>query len=87
MRIAIAFPLLFLAGCNVSKDDGNGTTTVSFDQNEAANAAGAVVNEAQDIGGAIANDVKEGADKVGNTIEKHDADNHSEHSEMNHNAS
>ena len=64
MRIAIALPILLLAACNVSKDDGNGTTTVSFDQNKAEETLGTVSNGAQAAGGAIINDVKEAGDTV-----------------------
>jgi hypothetical protein len=66
MRTAIvAIPLLLLAAaCNVSKDDGNGTTTVSFDQNQAEETLGTVSNQAQTVGGEIVNDVKEAGDTV-----------------------
>ena len=64
MRIAIALPFMLLAACNVSKDDGNGTTTVSFDQNKAEETLGTVSNEAQAAGGAIVNDVKQAGDTV-----------------------
>jgi hypothetical protein len=65
MRTAIiAIPLLVLAACNVSKDDGNGTTTVSFDQNQAEATLDTVGNQAQAVGGEIVNDVKEAGDTV-----------------------
>jgi hypothetical protein len=74
MRIAIALPLFLLAACNVSKDDGNGTTTVSFDQNAAENTLDTVGDQAQNIGGEIVNDVKETADKVDNKVGDVDVD-------------
>ncbi|MEO6361525.1 MAG: hypothetical protein ABIO43_13285 [Sphingomicrobium sp.] len=73
MRIAIALPLLLMAACNVSKD-GNGTTTVEYDQNTAESALDTAGNKAAQIGGAIVDDVEESADKVGNKIGDVDVD-------------
>ena len=73
MRIAIALPLLLLAGCNVSQD-GNGTTTVEYDQNTAEGALETAGNHAEQIGGAIVNDVGEAADKVSNKVGDVDVD-------------
>ena len=45
MRIAIALPLLLALGaCNVSRDEGNDSVTVQYDQNTAENAAADVGN-------------------------------------------
>ena len=39
-------PLLFAAACNVTKDPGNDSTTVSIDQNKIENGADVLLNEA-----------------------------------------
>ena len=70
MRIALAIPLVLLAGaCNVSKE-GN-AVTVQYDQNTAQNTVADIGNTAQNIGADIANDVQKTGDKiekkVGNT--------------------
>ena len=73
-RIALTIPMIAaLAACQVS-NDGNGTTTVEYNQDVAENAAADVSNTAQDIGGAIANDVSESADKVQNKVGDVDVD-------------
>ena len=73
-RIALTIPALAaLAACQVS-NDGNGTTTVEYNQDVAENAAADVSNTAQNIGGAIANDVSETADKVENKVGDVDVD-------------
>lgn len=66
MRIALAIPLLLLAGCNVSKD-GN-AVTVQYDQNKAEQTAAVVSNTAQNIGGEIANDVQKTGAKIENKV-------------------
>lgn len=72
MRIALAaIPLLLLGACQVSKDDNNGTASVTYNGDVAANAANDVGAKATTIAGEIGNNVKtEGAklkDKVDNT--------------------
>lgn len=74
MRILIVTPLLLLGACNVDRDAGNDTTTVSFDESAAANAAEDVGQAAENIGGAIANDVERTADKVSNEVGDVDVD-------------
>jgi hypothetical protein len=74
MRILIAVPLLVLGACNVDRDAGNGTTTVSFDESAAANTAEDVGAAAENIGGVIANDVEKTADKVQNKVGDVDVD-------------
>ena len=74
MRILIAVPLLMLGACNVDRDSGNGTTTVSFDESAAANTAEDVGAAAENIGEAIANDVERTADKVQNKVGDVDVD-------------
>ena len=76
MRAAIILPLatLALAGCQVSTDDANDSTTVQYNQDLAENVAGDVSNTAQDVGGIIANDVKEAADAVQNEVGDVDVD-------------
>jgi hypothetical protein len=74
MRILLAVPLLLLGACNVDRDAGNDTTTVSFDESAAANAADDVGDAAQNIGSAIATDVEQTADKVQNEVGDVDVD-------------
>jgi hypothetical protein len=69
MRIAIAVPLGLavigsLAACQVSKDDANGTTSVTYNSDVAQNAAADIGNTAQNIAADIGNDVKNTSDKV-----------------------
>ncbi len=69
MRSAIALvPLILLGACQVSKDNGNGTVSVTYNSDEAANVAADVGNTAQNIAGDIGNDVKNTGDKVENKI-------------------
>ena len=74
MRTLFAVPLLVLGACNVDRDAGNDTTTVSFDESAAANAADDVGDAAQNIGSAIATDVEQTADKVQNEVGDVDVD-------------
>ena len=73
MRILFAVPLLLLGACQVSKDDNN-STTVSFNQDVAENAAADAGNFAENVGGMIANDVDKTADKVQNEVGDVDVD-------------
>ena len=66
MRIFFAVPLLMLGACQVTKDDNS--TTVSFNEDVAENAAADAGNFAENVGGMIANDVDETADKVQNEV-------------------
>ena len=68
MRIALAaIPLLLLGACQVTKDDQNGTTSVTYNSDVAENAAADVGNTAQNIAADIGNDVKKTGDKIQNT--------------------
>ena len=65
MRIALAIPVLAalvfgLAACQVSKDDANGTTSVTYNSDVAENAAADIGNDVQKTGDKIEN-------KVGNS--------------------
>ena len=66
MRILLAVPLLVLGACQVSKDENS--TTVSFNEDVAENAAADAGNFAENVGGMIANDVEQTADKVQNKV-------------------
>ena len=67
MRIAFAaIPLLLLGACQVTKDDQNGTTSVTYNSDVAENAAADVGNTAQNIAADIGNE----ADNLGNKIDK-----------------
>ncbi len=74
MRILMAAPLLLLAACNVDRDAGNDTTTVSFNEEVAANTLEDVGNTAENIGGAIANEAEQTAAKVENKVGDVDVD-------------
>lgn len=73
MRIAIAATAslglaLALGACQVSKDDANGTTSVTYNSDLAQNAAADVGNTASNIAADIGNDVKNTGDKIDNKI-------------------
>lgn len=72
MRILFAVPLLLLGACQVSKDDNS--TTVSFNEDVAANAADDVGNAVEQAGGVIANEAGRAADKVQNEVGDVDLD-------------
>jgi hypothetical protein len=75
MRIAIAaVPLLLLGACQVSKDDNNGTMSVTYNSDVAENAAADVGNTAQNIANDIGSDVKNTSDKVQNKVGDKDVD-------------
>ncbi len=69
MRIAFAaIPLLLLGACQVSKDDNNGTTSITYNSDVAENAAADVGNTAQNIAADIGNDVQKTGDKIQNKV-------------------
>ena len=75
MRIALAaIPLLMLGACQVSKDDTNGTTSVTYNSDVAENAAADVGNTAQNIAADIGNDIQKTGDKIENKVGDKDVD-------------
>lgn len=68
MRIALAIPLLLLGACQVSKDDNNGTMSVTYNSDVAENAAADVGNTAQNIAADIGNDIQKTGDKIENRV-------------------
>jgi hypothetical protein len=69
MRLLIAIPaVLALGACQVSKDDANGTTSVTYNSDVAQNAAADVGNTASNIAADIGNDVKATGDKIDNKV-------------------
>jgi len=74
MRLLIAAPLLLLCACNVDRDAGNETTTLSFNEAVAENTLEDVGQTAENIGGAIANEAERTADKVENKVGDVDVD-------------
>ena len=72
MRILFAVPLLLLGACQVSKDDNS--TTLSFNEDVAANAADDVGNAVEEAGDVIANEAGQAADKVQNEVGDVDVD-------------
>ena len=76
MRTAIVLTMttLALAGCQVSTDDANDSTTVQYNQDLAENVAADVSNQAGAIAGHIANDVQEAGETVQNEVGDVDVD-------------
>jgi hypothetical protein len=68
MRIALAIPLLLLGACQVSKDENNGTTSVTYNSDVAENAAADVGNTVGNIASDIGNDVKNTGEKIENKV-------------------
>jgi hypothetical protein len=68
MRIPLAIPLLLLGACQVSKDNANGTTSVTYNSDVAENAAADVGNTLQNVAGDISNDVSNESAKVQNKV-------------------
>ena len=87
MRIALAIPLLLLGACQVSKDDNNGTTSVTYNSDVAENAAADIGNTAQNIAADIGNDVQKTGDKIENKVGNADVSvkvDHDEHTDDDH---
>jgi hypothetical protein len=74
MRLFIVAPLLLLCACNVDRDAGNETTTLSFNEAVAQNTLADVGETAENIGGAIANEAEQTAEKVENKVGDVDVD-------------
>jgi hypothetical protein len=74
MRIALAIPLLLLGACQVSKDDNNGTASVTYNSDVAENAAADVGNTAQNIAADIGNDVQATGEKINDRVGNKDVD-------------
>ena len=72
MRVLFAVPLLLLGACQVTKDDNS--TTLSFNEDVAANAAEDIGSAAENLGGAIANEADQTAAKVENKVGDVDVD-------------
>ena len=73
MRIVIAaIPLLLLGACQVSKDNANGTTSVTYNSDVAENAAADVGNTVQNVASDIGNDVSNESAKVQNKVGSND---------------
>ena len=69
MRIALAaIPLVLLGACQVSKDENNGTTSVTYNSDVAENAATDVGNTLQNVASDIGNDVQKTGDKIENKV-------------------
>ena len=74
MRILLAAPLLLVGACNVERDQGNDTTTLSFNEAVAENTLEDAGQAAENIGGIIANETEQAADKVQNEVGDVDVD-------------
>jgi len=69
MRIALAvIPLMLLGACQVSKDETNGTTSVTYNSDVAENAAADVGNTLGNVASDIGNDVHKTGDKIQNKV-------------------
>ena len=74
MRIALALPLLLLAACEVSKDEANGTTSVTYNEEVAANMAADVGNTAENVAADIGNEARTTGEKIENRVGDVDVD-------------
>jgi hypothetical protein len=75
MRVALAaIPLLLLGACQVSKDDNNGTMSVTYNSDVAENALADVGNTAQNVAADIGNDVQKEGGKIQDKINNTDVD-------------
>ena len=73
MRTALAIiPFVLLGACQVSKDDANGTASVTYNGDVAENAAADVGNTLENVASDIGNDVKQTGDKVQNKVDNTD---------------
>ena len=69
MRIALAIiPLALLGACQVSKDDTNGTASVTYNSDVAENAAADVGNTLENVASDIGNDVQKTGEKIENKV-------------------
>jgi hypothetical protein len=66
--IFILIPALALAACNVSHNDANDSTTLSYNQDLAENAIDDASNTAGNIADDIGNDVDRAGDKIENKV-------------------
>ena len=64
--LIILAPALLLGACQVSEDKANGSTTVSYNQDVAAEAGAKAINTVDQAATAIVNDTKEAVDTVRN---------------------
>ena len=60
-------PLLLAGGCNVTKDPGNDSTTLSIDQNRIDNGADALLNEAAEATDVAANKIENAGPELENS--------------------
>ena len=74
MRVALAIPLLLLGACQVSKDDNNGTMSVTYNSDVAENALADAGNTAENVAGDIGNNVKEEGGRLQDKINNTDVD-------------
>ncbi len=73
MRLVISLSALaLLTACQVTKDDANGTTSVTYNSDVAENAAADVGNTAQNITADIGNDLAATGDKIENKVGNRD---------------
>ena len=69
MRIALAIiPFVLLGACQVSKDDANGTASVTYNSDVAENAAADIGNTAENIAADIGNEAQTAGDKIQNKV-------------------
>ena len=74
MRAIILISALSLAACNVSHNDGNDSTTLSYNQDVAENAIDDAADTAGNIADDIGNDVARTGDKIENKVGDVDVD-------------
>ena len=67
MRYLICVPLLMLAACGASHDEGNDQVTIQYNEQQAEDVASDVGNAAEEAGEAVANAAEDAAATVRNT--------------------
>ena len=67
MRILLVIPLLLVGACNVERDKGNDTTSVTINEAALQNTAEDVGNKVQNIAEDVGNEAQNLGDKARNT--------------------
>lgn len=68
MRLLISTAsILFLAACQVTKDDANDSVSVTYNQDLAENAVADAGNVAENVAAGVGNEVGKAKDKISNT--------------------
>lgn len=74
MRIMLALPLIFVAGCNVDNDEANDQMTLEYNQQRIEDAASGAANTAEEIGSSIGNIAESTGAAISNEVGDIDVD-------------